>query len=326
VRRFASLAWKHTAPEDKVKFGTDKRALVGGVGTDLKDLEAVAYRGNIREQFAFLHNGMVSRLFEKTMGHKISLPMELDEVKMAWTTRLELVVLEPGHTISMEAVPLSDRERVWSENGRLWRSGEQHYSMDFYPRTLGEEFKKLFDAGPHPVGQATGALIRTGISGHTWLLLDYAEAANRVWDAGLDLRWMRLALAGTMLSGGDHTLDEILEAADRWARDVKRPELGFEYSNRFMVGGLKGNGEVVDDAWRGYNNPGRYRILAPLTERELREHVALGGLFPDELVRGPGPAVYDCACRKLVHACGLGVLPLARWCNADALQRAMRSC
>jgi hypothetical protein len=99
----------------------------------------------------------------------------------------------------------------------------------------------------------TGALVRTGTSGSAELMIRHVESLTRHGVLRVDYEKFRLALLGTMLPNGHHTYHEVMRGAA-----LARPELTY------------------DDDW------GRYWRLAPLTEKELREHVAVDGRFPDE--------------------------------------------
>ncbi len=210
------------------------------------------------------------------------------------------VVPDPRRATYPDVVPLSERERAFTDDGRRWKSGGEAYGTSFLPASAasagrpGEARQRIpfdattFERGPHVTAQATGGLIMSGASLTTWLLLRYAEAANRVWDAGLDLHYIRLGVVGTMLQAGDHTLHEILQASAVLPRDAVYRALDL-LSRDAMYRALA---ELQDFAY-DHDNWERYRHLPPLTERELREHVTPEGLFPDELVRGPGVAAYD---------------------------------
>ncbi|MGW2520808.1 hypothetical protein ACWC09_28075 [Streptomyces sp. NPDC001617] len=280
VATLARLAWEKADPEQRHKFGvgSEQEYAVGAVGRNLEALEEVAYHGNIREQMVFLYVGMKADVMAGLDRWVEPTAKQLGERRELWQEAFP-DVLEPRHVDYPSAVPLSDRERAWTDDGEAWLGGEQlhaarHLPVDEQglPTTYDEQ--TLF-SGPHATAQQSGGLIMSGISGSTWSLLDLAARANIAWDAGIDLRWFRLAVVGNMLASGHHTLHEVLQAAERWADTAEHlpngAELGFEYH----------------DNWE------RYRHLGPLTEQELRDHVADDGLFPDELVRGPGVTAYD---------------------------------
>jgi hypothetical protein len=282
VAKFARIAWERIPREERHMFGVEDPKLTGAVGCDYQALQEVALEGNIREQSLFLRTGMRQKgiwgLFAQYTGRPCEVPSELSAALVGWED-CHPVVLEPAIATFREILPPSRREAVFSDNGAMWQSGEQKKTMAFLPSSASGE-RLPFDArtfreGPHLTAERTGGLVAAGISGTTWRMLHYAEVANAVWEAGLDLPWFRLAVIGGQLACGHHTLHEVLTTADMWAREEGyshiRAHLGFEY----------------------HDNWGRYRHLAPLTERELREHVALGGLFPDELVRGPDLPAYD---------------------------------
>ncbi|EYT81993.1 type III effector HopAG1 [Streptomyces sp. Tu 6176] len=112
-------------------------------------------------------------------------------------------------------------------------------------------------------GQGTGALVATGTSGSMALILESARRLEPLSGKKFDLDGLRLALLGNSLFLRHHTLHELMRSAQLWD-DAHDQEYGFRY----------------EDGW------GRYRQLGPLTEGELRTHVAEGGLFPDEIAHG----------------------------------------
>lgn len=79
----------------------------------------------------------------------------------------------------------------------------------------------------------------------------------------LDLGLIRAGMIATSLSAGHHSFHEVMRGA----------QLALE--------SLPGHDPALDyrDNW------GRYWNVHPLTEQELREHVARDGLFPDEHAR-----------------------------------------
>jgi len=270
LSRFLRALWKMTPRQNRHQFGTLDASFVGAVGKDLTDLKAVVEGGNVREQMAALWQFMQQRGMQTQLHHRTDLPEHFSQMR-EWRVH-DPEVRTPAVEGYRDILPLSERERAFTYGGKFWRGAEMYIGVRHLPPD--SQPWKTIETGPQAQAQRTGGLVKTGVSSSTWLLLDYAEAANRKWGLGLDLGWLRLAMFGAMLSNGAHTAHEMLRAASIWAKDPRYPErqgLGFEY----------------------LDNPGRYRSFAPLTEEELRQHVALGGLFPDELAHGTAPAAYD---------------------------------
>ncbi|WP_405804152.1 hypothetical protein OG729_03290 [Streptomyces sp. NBC_00210] len=266
VAKFARILWEKTPPALRGGLGTYQNVVPGAVGTDPQLLEQVAHHGNFREQSTLLWNALRYNVFGMLLGRAVSQPAAITEERR-WRgdpsdgpfSRRAPHELRP---------PLSTAERAFSSDGATWKPGEEQSGIDHRPpRPVAGDTRPLtLEDSPHAAAQRTGGLVLTGTSGTAYNLLDAAEAANERWDAGLDLRWMRLAAVGTMLSNRHHTLHELLAAAELWANVNAHPDrrdLGFDY----------------DDNW------GRYARLSPLSEQELREHVAVDGRFPDERVR-----------------------------------------
>ncbi|RRR84240.1 hypothetical protein [Streptomyces sp. RP5T] len=265
MARFARITWENTPPAARSLLGTHQTTVPGAVGSDPKVLEQVAESGNFREQSTLVWNALRYGVFHQQLGTPTAHPPAISEGQRWRGAPADGPFARRAPQESRP--PLSAAEAAFTSNGAAWRSGEEQYGMNHRPPLPKPEDNRplTFEDSPHVAAQRTGGLLMTGISGTVYSLLEAAEGANEQWDAGLDLRWVRLALIGGMLVGRDHTLHELLQAAEMWANEEVHPErraLGFEY----------------DDSWT------RYHRLAPLSEEELRENVAVGGLFPDERV------------------------------------------
>ncbi|WP_454343901.1 hypothetical protein [Streptomyces canus] len=265
MARFARITWENTPPAARSLLGTHQTTVPGAVGSDPKVLEQVAESGNFREQSTLVWNALRYGVFHQQLGTPTAHPPAISEGQRWRGAPADGPFARRAPQESRP--PLSAAEAAFTSNGAAWRSGEEQYGMNHRPPLPKPEDSRslTFEDSPHVAAQRTGGLLMTGISGTVYSLLEAAEGANERWDAGLDLRWVRLALIGGMLVGRDHTLHELLQAAEMWANEEVHPErraLGFEY----------------DDSWT------RYHRLAPLSEEELRENVAVGGLFPDERV------------------------------------------
>ncbi|MFI9809522.1 hypothetical protein ACIHEJ_35185 [Streptomyces sp. NPDC052301] len=263
---FARVLWERTPPAMRGRLGTPQNVVPGAVGTDPQALEQVARHGNFREQSTLVWNALRYGVFGTLLGTSLSHPPVIAQERR-WRgapsdgpfNRRAPHELRP---------PLSSAERAFSSDGATWKPGEEQSGIDHRPPmpTAGDTRPLTLEDSPHATAQRSGGLILTGTSGTVYNLLEAAEAANEQWDAGLDLRWMRMAAVGTLLSNRHHTLHELLAAAELWGNEAAHPDrrgLGFDY----------------DDNW------GRYHRLPPLSEQELREHVAVGGRFPDERVQ-----------------------------------------
>ncbi|MEU8718450.1 hypothetical protein AB0C83_41340, partial [Streptomyces sp. NPDC048663] len=262
---FARITWEHTPPAMRTGLGTLQKIVPGAVGLDQQVLEHVVKNGNFREHSTLVWNALRYGVFHTLLGTPTAPPPAITQARRWRGAPQDGPVIRRDPSIIRPA--LSPEESAFSPNGATWKSGEQQSSVNHAPpsRTDGDSRPLTFEDSPHVAAQPTGGLLMTGISGTVYSLLDAAEGANERWGAGLDLQWVRLALIGGMLTNRDHTLHELLPATELWANDEahpKRRELGFDY----------------DDNW------GRYHRLVPLSEEELREHVAVGGRFPDERV------------------------------------------
>ncbi|MFD7450593.1 hypothetical protein [Kitasatospora sp. NPDC059827] len=157
------------------------------------------------------------------------------------------------------------------KDGRLgWQPGAKSFHYK-----LGSAFQR--DA------HDTGGLVATGTSGTAFGMLQAVKELART-PAGrtelartggepVDFELLRLGLLGWMLESGDHTFHEIM-AGSRLFSESLTPE---EHADPNLTG--------TDLTYLDTHH--RYRFLSPLTERELREEVAPGGLFPDEHLVGP---------------------------------------
>ncbi|MFS8105004.1 hypothetical protein LFM09_48685 [Lentzea alba] len=114
--------------------------------------------------------------------------------------------------------------------------------------------KPLITGGTqHRSGQKTGAIIWTGPSSSAHFVVQVVEQIAAQAGVEFDYGLLRLALLSVFFQIGAHSYHEVMLAFE-----AERPDLTYE------------------------NNWGRYRSLAPLSEDFLRQHVAIGGRFPDE--------------------------------------------
>ncbi|WP_158104813.1 hypothetical protein, partial [Streptomyces milbemycinicus] len=266
ISRFARLVWEKTPPALRGLLGTYEQEVPGAVGVEPKTLEEVVHDGNFREQSTLVWNALRRGVFHMLLGTPTDQPSMINDERR-WRGAPSDGPFDRRAPQDI-VPPLSARERAFTSDGATWKPGEELSGINHEPpaRLAGDPRPLTLEDSPHARAQRTGGLIKTGSSGTVYSLLDAAEDANEKWDAGLDLRWIRLAYIGSMLADRHHTLHELLRASELWAHEEDYPdrsELGFGY----------------EDTRR------RYHRLSPLSEEELREHVAIGGRFPDERIR-----------------------------------------
>jgi hypothetical protein len=271
-------AWKlaKDAGLDRTDFGTTETAVTGSVGREMAKLKEVVKQGNFRERMTFLYNGYRNRLFERLFKAKegvnqqhlnslLTRPQELHldradrefvHEASSWTdyyawlhwanvggifnSALKGVKVSDTTTAlkpdEVTAPPLSERERSFALSGSKlqWVPGLRllDYKLSTNYQQKAEEELRIVGGGRS--GTAQGILSVARLLG------------------GVDLRHVRLALLGWMISAQDHTFDEIM--------------LGCE---------------IFDAALKYEKGLDRYRHLDPMPESELKAHVAAGSRFPD---------------------------------------------
>ncbi|HBF81636.1 MAG TPA: hypothetical protein DD420_17365, partial [Streptomyces sp.] len=266
------------------ELGSDDPAVDGAVGTGRDRLQAVAESGNLRERMGMLwigaqsadgNGGLISDLLGSpdpnpdviTAEYRSSRPpsqtmtayQELSgrpdrtPEEQALTDRAEEALRTPLRPEDLSP-PLSEAERaLMPDDGIPWVPGMHRYDI-------------AMSSLPQSAAETKGALVRAGTSGSAHRLMAQAVKMREEWGLDVDLGLVRIALMAEMLQAGHHTLDEIMRGSqlvlDRLRRDGTPEPADLDYV----------------DNW------GRYHRLAPLTEAELRQHVAVDGRFPDEHV------------------------------------------
>ncbi|MET8565973.1 EndoU domain-containing protein [Streptomyces flaveolus] len=258
IRDLVHVAWRYVnerIPEHLWSFGHEFPSVPGAVGTDLMVLARTMQRGNLRE-----HVAMLTAVGNSKGPFFFAHPPELTS-ESSQRTRLQVPL--PTAQRPEEVRPrLSEAEWAFAvrrdEDGteRLrWKRGEDNVHLPFSGRL-------------HQESEAVGGLVSTGVSGNTWNLLGLADFMAKAAGFHADMRLIRLAAIGALVSVGHHTVHEVMLAAQIWDRE-NGGEHGLDYDNDLL----------------------RHRRLLPLTEEELRRHVAPGGLFPDEYAGWSGTGI-----------------------------------
>ncbi|MFE1458931.1 lonely Cys domain-containing protein [Streptomyces sp. NPDC058735] len=264
------------------ELGSDDPTVDGVVGTSRDRLQAVAYSGNLRERMAMLwigsrspdgHGGLISDLlgspdpnpevitseyrssrppaetmtaYQELSGRPDRTPEEQERLDRAG--RALRIPLRPEDL----SPPLSEAERALMPDGDIpWMPGMNRYDI-------------AMSSAPQSEAEPRGALVRAGTSGSAYRLMAQAVKMRDAWGLDVDLGLVRIALMAEMLQGRHHTLDEIMRGT------------------QLVLDRLRESGAAEPADLDYVDNWGRYRRLAPLTEAELREHVAVDGRFPDE--------------------------------------------
>ncbi|WP_431954856.1 hypothetical protein [Actinacidiphila sp. bgisy167] len=257
---------------------TPEDARSGDIGTRLEDIAAAATSGNLRELTAMLFNVVT----KQALKDFIKLPDNSDFPWLIPERQFRQVAQYPTpRKVRAEGIvpPLSDREKATAGgvdaegNYVLW-----HRAVDF--------ISLPFHAPLHKNSEDTGGLVATGSSGSLLLILESLHRLQAVVDGRFNFPEIRLGLIGAFLVGGHHTAHELMRSAAAWP-----------HAERYGFG-------AYIDGWS------RYRHLSPITEAELRRHVAEDGLFPDEIALGiphVGEASVSTAASgmDILHALGL---------------------
>ncbi|WP_435193301.1 lonely Cys domain-containing protein [Streptomyces sp. NRRL F-5630] len=264
------------------ELGSDDRTVDGAVGTDRDRLLAVVESGNLRERMGMLwiggqspdgRGGLISDLlgspdpmpevitaeyvasrpraremaaYEELTGRPDRTPEE--QARMAEAERALRTPVRPEDL----SPPLSEAERaLMPDDGVAWIPGTNRFAI-------------AMDTRPQSEAERNGGLVLAGTSGSSHRLMSQAAKMRDAWGLDVDLGLVRLALMAEMLQARHHSLDEIMRGS------------------QLVLDRLRQSGEAVPADLDYVGNWGRYRNIAPLTEAELREHVAVDGKFPDE--------------------------------------------
>ncbi|WP_234314857.1 lonely Cys domain-containing protein [Streptomyces sp. NRRL F-5135] len=264
------------------ELGSDDRTVDGAVGTDRDRLLAVVESGNLRERMGMLwiggqapdrRGGLISDLlgspeptpevitaeyvasrppsqemtaYEELSGRPDRTPEE--QARMAEAERTLRTPVRPEDL----SPPLSEAERaLMPDDGVPWIPGTNRFDI-------------AMDTRPQSEAELNGGLVLAGTSGSAHRLMSQAAKMRDAWGLDVDLGLVRLALMAEMLQARHHSLDEIMRGS------------------QMVFDRLRQSGDAVPADLDYVNNWGRYWRIAPLTEAELREHVAVDGKFPDE--------------------------------------------
>ncbi|MGW1507429.1 hypothetical protein ACWCQW_55460 [Streptomyces mirabilis] len=273
--------WKRAVAAGRwAELGSADPTTDGAVGTDRDRIQAVVDSGNLRERMGLLWFGAphpAGGLISDLLGTPAPVPQSIiDEYgerlpSSAMTAYREVHAQTQGMPPEEQArllaeaertlrapvrpedvrPPLSEAERaLMPDEDIAWIPGRNRWDYAMSSR---------FQAAT----ELTSGLVLAGTSGSSQRLMTQAVAMRDVWHLDLDLGLVRIALLAEMLTAGHHSLHEIMRGC----------QLVFDQLRE------RGTPESPDLDY--IDNWGRYWHIAPLTEAELREHVAIDG-FPDE--------------------------------------------
>ncbi|WP_258312026.1 hypothetical protein, partial [Streptomyces sp. ZEA17I] len=280
-RVMARAAWERARlqyPRALATFGSDNPSLPGSVGTTRPALQQVLRTGNLRELVTFLFQGISSDLVPELLGgredpdpqieaerpsrrqaegrtelERLAERLRLDDTLTTAEKQAALARATAEHTLSTDPddvhPPLSRAERALAVNefGLTWMPASSVYDL-------------AMDSAFQGTSEDTGGLVLTGTAGSTYRFLVHAARMRDQWGIDLDLGLIRAGMLAMSLSAGHHSFHEVMRGA------------------QLALDTLPGHDPALDyqDNW------GRYWNVYPLTEQELRSHVARDGRFPDE--------------------------------------------
>ncbi|MER7550326.1 hypothetical protein ABTX86_10120 [Streptomyces anulatus] len=283
-RKMARAAWDRARkqyPDALGTFGSENPSMPGTVGTSRPVLQQMLRTGNLRELTTFLFQGISSDLVPEMLGgreapnpaieeerpsrrqaegraelERLAAQLNLDDTLSVAEKQAALARATREHTVQRDPddvrPPLSRAERPYAVNelGLTWMPASSVYDL-------------AMASGLQGVSEDTGGLVLTGTAGSTYRFLVHAARMRDRWGIDLDLGLIRAGMIATSLSAGHHSFHEVMRGA------------------QLALDGLPGHDPALDyrDNW------GRYWNVHPLTEQELRDHVARDGLFPDEHAR-----------------------------------------
>nr|WP_256123343.1 hypothetical protein [Streptomyces sp. EN16] len=283
-RKMARAAWdraRQQYPRALDTFGSENPSMPGTVGTSRPVLQQMLRTGNLRELTTFLFQGISSDLVPEMLGgredpnpaieeertsrrqaearaelEQLAAELNLDDTLSAPEKQAALARATRRHTVQTDPddvrPPLSRAERPYAVNelGLTWMPASSVYDL-------------AMASGLQGASEDTGGLVLTGTAGSTFRFLVHAARMRDQWGIDLDLGLIRAGMIATSLPAGHHSFHEVMRGA------------------QLALDGLPGHDPALDyrDNW------GRYWNVHPLTEQELRDHVARDGLFPDEHAR-----------------------------------------
>ncbi|MEU9381312.1 hypothetical protein AB0D38_10070 [Streptomyces sp. NPDC048279] len=268
-RAVAAGRWK--------ELGSTDPSIDGTVGVDRDRLQAVVDFGNLRERMAMLWVG--GRLISDLLGRSDPDPALIaaeradrlvseamkeyeqlrKQAQASGSAKDAELLAEAERALRVQVRPedadpaLSPGERALMPDGAIpWISGASRWDLPM-------------SSALQSTAEVSGGLVRAGTSGSTYRLLIQAVGMRDAWGVDVDLGLVRLALIAEMLPLEHHSLHEIMAATQLVLQDLAKR------STPSSAADLE-----YHDNW------GRYWHIAPLTEEELRHHVAVDGKFPDE--------------------------------------------
>ncbi|CAD5987985.1 protein of unknown function [Streptomyces sp. KY75] len=280
-RKMARAAWdraRQQYPRALATFGSENPSMPGTVGTSRPALQQVLRTGNLRELVTFLFQGISSDLVPEMLGgredpnpeieaerpsrrqaegraelERLAAQLNLDDTLSAAEKKAALARATREHTVPTDPddvrPPLSSAERPFAVNelGLTWMPASSVYDL-------------AMSSGLQGTSEDSGGLVLTGTAGSTYRFLVHAARMRDQWGLELDLGLIRAGMIAMSLSAGHHSFHEVMRGA------------------QLALDSLPGHDPALDyqDNW------GRYWNIHPLTEQELREHVAREGRFPDE--------------------------------------------
>ncbi|WP_093606444.1 hypothetical protein [Lentzea waywayandensis] len=267
LARIVKVIWDETPNDLRPKLGGGKAGAIGWFPGTLEDVRGVVENGNVRERVFLIRRRV--KLWQEFGNISVRYPGHRqihddrnhsrrykdywtalnDAALSGWQRRLELDRIGKEDVFDREILHVSDLGVPLSlrENRALLNDG----TIGWYQARLGKPLR-LSSLFVHD-GQRTGAIMWTGPSGSTHFIAQILEQVASAMQVDFNFELVRLAMLAVFYQGGGHSFHEVMLGFKQ-----ARPEL--EY----------------------HDNWGRYRTLAPLSERFLRRNVAVGGKFPDE--------------------------------------------
>ncbi|MCA1271349.1 hypothetical protein LCE32_15000, partial [Streptomyces sp. 7G] len=283
-RTMARAAWdraRQQYPRALATFGSENPSMPGTVGTSRPALQQVLRTGHLRELVTFLFQGISSDLVPEMLGgredpnpeieqerpsrrqaesraelERLAAQLNLDDTLSVTEKQAALARATRRHTVQRDPddvrPPLSRAERPFAVNdlGLTWMPASSVYDL-------------AMNTGLQEASEDTGGLVLTGTAGSTYRFLVHAARMRDQWGIDLDLGLIRAGMIAMSLSAGHHSFHEVMRGAQLALDAVPGHDPALDYQ----------------DNW------GRYWNIHPLTEQDLRTHVARDGLFPDEHAR-----------------------------------------
>ncbi|UUU44120.1 hypothetical protein [Streptomyces sp. NBC_00162] len=290
AKTLAETVWRRLPRDKRGKLGSNEATMPGIVGNKEPELRRVVQTGNLRERMTLVFHAISTQVLPAALNQLASYPKEIKDER---PTRQERPEYTEFRTLDGEVTRLSKAGRTntpeyqttygaWSALAKTLRTDlrpegitpelseterlkalDRHDSLRWIPGAAKLELK--MNTPLQLTSEQQGRLVMTGTSGSAFYFHQYAQLMADQWSMTVDHQALRLALLATFVGQGHHSVPEVMAGSAVYGHLAAVEELQ-----------MPARDSRTAPDW------GHYRDIGPLTEAELRTHVAVDGKFPDE--------------------------------------------